>query len=293
MAGDSGVPIADGERLRAYVRKALEEDGAGRDCTTEYLSIGSDPLEARLIVGSAGTIAGLEVARLVFEERDPGVGLVRNVEDGTVVRGGDVVACVSGPGDAILAAERVALNFLQHLSGVATLTARYVEETAGKGPAILDTRKTTPLMRELERYAVRVGGGANHRFNLSDMVLIKENHVRAVGGAKKLVELLRKRKAPLVVEVEVDSLDFLRQVLDAPADRIMLDNFTPDQVRKAVEMVTSFHARSGTPPPRIEVSGGIDVDTIGSYAVAGVDFISIGALTHSAPALDISLEVRS
>ncbi len=277
--------------MRALIRKTLEEDGTDHDRTVEFLAIGQRPMRARIIAGAPGVLAGVGVARMTFEEQAPRVKFDDHMKDGKTVGAGDIVAEVSGPADGILAAERVALNFLQHLSGVATLTARFVGGVGGKGVTILDTRKTLPLLRELQRYAVRVGGGANHRFNLSDMILIKENHIRATGGVDKLLELIPRREAAVAVEVEVDSLGFLRELLGAPVDRIMLDNFSPGDVRQALAMMTEFYGESQTPRPEIEVSGGIDLDTVGEYALNGVDFISVGALTHSAPALDFNLEV--
>lgn len=281
----------DKARVRALIRKTLEEDGTDHDRTVEFLAIGQRPMRARIIAGAPGVLAGVGVARMTFEEQAPRVKFDDHMKDGKTVGAGDIVAEVSGPADGILAAERVALNFLQHLSGVATLTARFVGGVGGKGVTILDTRKTLPLLRELQRYAVRVGGGANHRFNLSDMILIKENHIRATGGVDKLLELIPRREAAVAVEVEVDSLGFLRELLGAPVDRIMLDNFSPGDVRQALAMMTEFYGESQTPRPEIEVSGGIDLDTVGEYALNGVDFISVGALTHSAPALDFNLEV--
>ncbi|MFQ5512347.1 MAG: nicotinate-nucleotide diphosphorylase, partial [Candidatus Krumholzibacteriia bacterium] len=172
----------DEKRVRALIAAALEEDTAAGDVTVAYLGVGSRRVHAHLLAGESGVLAGIEVVRMTFDERDASVRFDRRAQDGKRVRPGDLVAVVTGPAAAVLSAERVALNFLQHLSGVATITARFVASVQGKATSILDTRKTVPLMRELERYAVRVGGGRNHRFNLGDMILIKENHIASAGG---------------------------------------------------------------------------------------------------------------
>ncbi len=235
--------MIDRKEVRALVGAALAEDDATADGTTAYLGVGDNPLSARIVARADGVIAGLEAARTAFELLDPDTVFDTAVSDGDRVAAGDLVVAIHGRADAILGAERVALNFLQRLSGVATLTAAYVEAVAGTDTRVLDTRKTTPLFRSLEKYAVRTGGGENHRFSLSDMLLVKENHFRAVGGARRFVEILGKKKPPLEIEVEVDSIDFLVELLGAPVDRIMLDNFTPGDVARAVSILSDYRAQ--------------------------------------------------
>ncbi|UCG53814.1 MAG: carboxylating nicotinate-nucleotide diphosphorylase [Candidatus Latescibacterota bacterium] len=281
----------DHKEIQRLVDEALAEDGAWDDKTSAYLGIGDKGIRAKLQARASGVVAGLDVARVVFEERDPKTSFNAMVSDGDRVHSGDVVAEIAGRAAGVLSAERVALNFLQHLSGVATLTAQFVECVAGTGIRILDTRKTTPLLRRLEKYAVRVGGGENHRFNLSDMLLVKENHFRAIGGSRTLIALLKKKRPPGLIEVEVDSLTFFRELLGAPVDRIMLDNFSPKEVSEAVGALNEYRGSHPEYQPALEVSGGIDLTNARNYAIKGVDYISIGALTHSAPALDLSLEV--
>jgi nicotinate-nucleotide pyrophosphorylase (carboxylating) len=284
-------PVPDESEVRRLVADALREDGAENDVTTSYLGIGGLEIAAEVVARSAGVIAGLDVARLVFEEADRKVRFVARVRDGQRVGGGDVVARVEGRASGVLAAERTALNFLQRLSGVATLTAGFVERLRGTGVVILDTRKTTPLLRRLEKYAVRVGGGGNHRFDLSDMVLVKENHLRALGGIDALRSRFEAERPPASVEVEVESVAMLRSLLGATLDRVMLDNFSPSEVAEAVAMIAEYRRLHPDFSPSLEVSGGVRLDNVRDYALPGVDYISVGALTHSPPALDMSLEV--
>lgn len=291
MAGHAEHPGIDENDVRRIVTEALREDGAPDDVTTTYLEIGGREIAAALVARAAGVIAGIDVSRLVFEVADRQLRYEPRVRDGARVRPGDIVARIGGRASGILAAERTALNFLQRLSGVATLAAKFVERVEGTGVVVLDTRKTTPLLRRLERYAVRVGGGQNHRFNLSDMLLVKENHLRAVGGIPALRQILEKKKAPAEVEVEVDSIEFLRELLGAPVDRVMLDNFSALEVAEAVAVIAEYRRRHPGSSLTVEVSGGVDLDNVRDYAIPGVDYISIGALTHSPPALDLSLEV--
>lgn len=232
-------------------------------------------------------VSGLEAARAVFGEVDPEVRFTALVDEGDAMRAKIALAEVEGPARSILAAERVALNLLMRLSGIATLTWRYVEAVEGTETAITDTRKTTPGLRVLEKAAVRAGGGTNHRSGLDDGVLIKDNHLALAGGVAEAVRKVRMRASHLLkVEVEIEDLDQLREALDAGADAILLDNMTPEEVRSAVEI-----ARGRDPGVLIEVSGGIDLETVRRYAGAGPDLISVGALTHSAPAVDITLDV--
>ena len=280
----------DARDLRRIVCEALREDGSSNDITTSYLGIGERKIAASIVARARGVVAGIGVARIVFEEAGGGVSYEPRIGDGSKVQDGTVIAEIEGRASVILSAERTALNFLQRLSGVATLTAAFVERVKGTGVIILDTRKTTPLLRGLEKYAVRAGGGRNHRSGLGDMVLVKDNHLQVLGGAG-FRDLLARRKPPADIEVEVDSLPALRSLLGAPVQRVMLDNFSPAGVEEAVRLISDY--RRGHPDftPAVEVSGGVDLGNVRDYAVTGVDFISIGALTHSAPSLDLSLEV--
>ena len=281
----------DMEIVRKIVAAALAEDGASDDVTVAFTGIGDEQLAVRLLAMAPGVLCGMDVVEAVFRETDPDIRVEAVLADGDRLEEGAVIARIDGGARGILAGERVALNFLQRLSGVATLTARFVEQVAGTGVAILDTRKTTPLLRSLEKYAVLTGGGGNHRFNLSDMILIKDNHILAAGGIESLLSRIKTARAPVAVELEVDSLDCFEQALGAPIDRVMLDNFTPDQVRQAVERIRDYAADHPGFKLEVEVSGGITLDSIRDYTVDGVDFISVGALTHSAPGLDMSIEV--
>ncbi|MBI4721035.1 MAG: carboxylating nicotinate-nucleotide diphosphorylase [Chitinivibrionia bacterium] len=281
----------DPSSVREAVKAALAEDAAWDDATSGLLRLSGRTVRAEIRCMSHGVMAGLDIAHAAFRAMDPGVTFEPAAHDGSGVRPGQVVAAVRGDAAAIMAAERTALNFLQRLSGIATLTRDYVGRVAHSGATILDTRKTTPLLRSFEKYAVRVGGGENHRSNLRDMVLIKENHIRACGGIGSVAGKLAGRTAPVAVEVEIDSLDLLRDFLGTPVDRIMLDNFTPDDVQAALAMISSYENAHPGYRPDIEVSGGVTLENISRYAVKGVRYISIGTLTHSARALDFTLEV--
>ncbi|HZD79389.1 MAG TPA: carboxylating nicotinate-nucleotide diphosphorylase [Actinomycetota bacterium] len=266
------------------VRRALAEDAPSGDPTTALVIPAGTSCSAELRAKQAGIVAGMPVARMVFEtavEQDGAgsIGFTARVRDGAEVRPDEVLAVVRGPARTILRAERVAINLLSHLSGVATLTRAFVDAAA---PArILCTRKTTPGLRELERAAVVAGGGSLHRASLSDAVLIKDNHVRIAGGVGTAVRRARREGHP--VEVEVETLDQLDEALAEGAERILLDNATPDLVRRAVDRVGDAG--------RLEISGGVRLETVGDLVSAGARVISVGRLTHSAPALDISLEV--
>jgi nicotinate-nucleotide pyrophosphorylase (carboxylating) len=280
----------DERYVRRIAREALGEDGYSNDVTTSFLGIGSREIVGSIVARAEGIVAGIGVARIVFEEAGGGVVFDPRLADGSMVRDGTVIARIEGRASVILAAERTALNFLQRLSGVATLTAAFVARVKGTGAAILDTRKTTPLLRGLEKYAVRAGGGKNHRLGLSDMVLVKDNHIQVLGGGR-LRDVLASCAPPADVEVEVDSLAALRDLLGAPVQRLMLDNFSPGEVAEAVRLISAYRREHPVFAPAVEVSGGVDLSNVRDYAVPGVSFISIGALTHSAPALDLSLEV--
>ena len=281
------VPV---NKVKQIVSTALGEDLASGDVTTESLVPFALEGKASILVKRDGVLAGIDVAKEVFRQVDHRLRFRALGKDGAKVRKGDVVATVEGKVASILKAERIALNFLQHLSGIATETARYVDAVSGTKAVITDTRKTIPGLRLLEKYAVRAGGGRNHRLNLGDGVLIKDNHLvilRSSGvGLGEAVKKARKR-APraMKVEVEVESVKQAREALSAGADIIMLDNMKVKGMRKVVELVRGRAL--------LEASGGITLDKVRSVAETGVNLISVGALTHSAKALDISLEVES
>jgi nicotinate-nucleotide pyrophosphorylase (carboxylating) len=270
------------------IRQALTEDGAEADITTLSTVPMEQHTQANVIARQTGVIAGLTVAVATFRELDQRVSVETLLEDGAVVQPGQVLAHISGPARSVLSAERVALNFLGHLSGIATLTAQCVRALEGTEARILDTRKTTPGLRSLEKEAVRLGGGQNHRFNLSDGVLIKDNHIKAAGSISQAISLAR-RQAPhlLKIEVECETLTEVKEALEAGADVILLDNMDVETMRSAVEFI-----RSASPKVLIEASGSIGTNPVKLAAVAAtsVDFISIGAITHSAPQFDVSLE---
>ncbi|NJO92334.1 MAG: carboxylating nicotinate-nucleotide diphosphorylase [Chloroflexia bacterium] len=242
---------------------------------------------AKLLVKETGIIAGVDIAKRIFRKIDPSLKTEIFIQDGATVKPGDVVFHVHGSTHTILQAERLVLNFMQRMSGIATNTNRYVEKLAGLKTKVLDTRKTTPGLRVVEKMAVKIGGGKNHRFGLYDMILVKDNHVDFAGGIKKAIEKIQSyliiygKKIP--VEIEVRNMRELEEVLNAGfIDRVMLDNFSPEQTKKAVEFING----------RIEVesSGGINLETIRSYAECGVDFVSVGELTHQIRSIDLSLK---
>jgi nicotinate-nucleotide pyrophosphorylase (carboxylating) len=277
------------EVILRVVRAALEEDLAWGDATTDSLIPPELSCTGVLLAKAAGVVAGLPVAEAVFREVQPDIVFEAAVHDGTTVRPGDILARLQGPAAGLLRAERVALNFLQRLSGIATLTRRYVEAIQGTSARIVDTRKTTPGLRALEKYAVRAGGGQNHRFCLADGVLIKDNHIAALASAgvslREAVARARQQTPhSLRVEVEIMRLDQIEDALAGGADALLLDNMPPPMLREAVRLVAG---RALT-----EASGGITLETVRAVAETGVDLISVGALTHSAPALDISLELE-
>jgi len=270
--------------IRKVVERALAEDVGPGDITTLATVNATATCTAQMVAKAEGIVAGLELARAVFARLDPGVAFQARVQDGEQVRPGTAVAGLSGRTRAILTGERTALNFVQRMSGIATLTARYVEAVRGTGARICDTRKTAPGLRFLDKYAVAAGGGHNHRVGLFDGILVKDNHIRAAGGLEHAMAAVRARAPHLLrVEVEAQSLEQVEEAARAGADVIMLDNMSPDEVRQAV---TAIAGRAQT-----EVSGGVNLETVRAYAKCGVDYISVGALTHSAPALDLSLEI--
>jgi nicotinate-nucleotide pyrophosphorylase (carboxylating) len=262
---------------------ALAEDIGLGDVTTRSILPPGSQSRATILVKEEGVIAGLPVAKAVFQKVDPKIEFKPLVVDGAKVKPTSVVANLSGPTASILTAERTALNFLQHLSGIATLTAAFVAAVAGTRTVILDTRKTTPGFRLLEKYAVRLGGGRNHRRGLYDMLLVKDNHIHATGPLSLTVRRARDAHPSLLLEVEVTSLEQLKEALSMSVDRIMLDNMDLETIRQAVRM------GAGRVP--FEVSGGVSLENVRAIAATGVDFISVGALTHSSMDLDLSLEL--
>jgi nicotinate-nucleotide pyrophosphorylase (carboxylating) len=280
----------DPELAGRVVRAALEEDGAFQDVTTLATVPAAQRGHGVLIAKERGVLAGLPLAKTAFRALDATLEFEAKLNDGARLDQGSVFATVSGPLAPILSAERVALNFLQRLSGTATLTRALVEAVNGLPVRIVDTRKTTPGLRALERYAVRAGGGHNHRFNLADGVLIKDNHI-AAGRARglSLAEIIREARAGiphmLRVEIEVEGFEQAVEAVEAGTDVILLDNMTPEEMARCVKMI---NGRALT-----EASGGITLENVRAIAESGVDVISSGALTHSAKALDISLEIES
>jgi nicotinate-nucleotide pyrophosphorylase (carboxylating) len=275
------------QALKGLIELALAEDlGAAGDVTSIGTLSAEQSIHGRIIAKENGVIAGLKCVQEVYAMVDPSVVVNLHVQDGDAVTVGTLVCSVEGPGRSILTGERTALNFLQRLSGVASLTARYVAAVAGTSTRILDTRKTTPGWRALEKYAVRMGGGQNHRTGLYDMVLIKDNHIAAAGGIAAAVERVRETPAArdLLIEVEVETLEQLQVALGLYVDRILLDNMDTATMKAAVEMAAGRVA--------LEASGNMTLDRVAEVAATGVDFISVGALTHSARALDLSMRLQ-
>ena len=271
------------QAAEAAIEAALREDMPGGDITSESVIPADARSEAFFLAKEDGVAAGLEIAARVFAKIDPSVIFIERFKEGSAFRQGDKLARVKGPTIALLKGERTALNFLQHLSGVATATRRFVEAIAGTKTRILDTRKTTPGLRLLEKYAVRTGGGTNHRISLSDMVLIKDNHLRFVGSVAEAVRRARSKiRHGVRIEVEAASLLQVREALAAGADMIMLDNMPLETMQQAVSLA------GGRVP--LEASGNMTLDRVRAVAETGVDFISVGALTHSARAVDISMD---
>jgi nicotinate-nucleotide pyrophosphorylase (carboxylating) len=285
-------PVATSSRLRfplsqyelaSRVRQALEEDSAFNDVTTIATVVTSRHARAKLVARQDGTIAGLPLALEAFRQLDPKISIRIDAEDGHPVRRGAIVLFLTGHARGLLSAERTALNFMQRLSGIATLAARYVAAVKGTRAKILDTRKTTPGWRTLEKYAVRAGGGTNHRMDLADSVLIKDNHLRAVDGDVRLaIRRCRELEPNAKVEVECESVEQVEAALEAKADIILLDNMPLAEMRTCVEVVAERAL--------VEASGGVHLETVRAIAETGVDFISVGALTHSPPAMNLALD---
>lgn len=273
--------------VEPIVRNALAEDlGLAGDITSAAVIPGDHHSTVVMAARQSGVIAGLDAAELAFQLVDPAITMTRHVNDGAAVEAGEVIATISGPSRGLLTGERTALNFLSHLSGIATVTASIARAIAGTNASVACTRKTTPGLRALEKYAVRAGGGMNHRFALHDAILIKDNHIAIAGGTR---EALRRAKAAaghmVKIEIEVDTLSQLREVMEEGVDAVLLDNMGPEQLREAVGIVAG---RAIT-----EASGRITPDTAAPIAASGVDLISVGWITHSAPILDIGLDFRA
>lgn len=276
-------PITSKLNVDNLIMMALQEDISSEDVTTNAVMRESKAGTAQLICKQDGVIAGLDVFKRVFELLDEKTEVIMYFKDGDAVKNGDLLAVVNGDIRVLLSGERTALNYLQRMSGIATYTRSVADLLKGSKTKLLDTRKTTPNMRIFEKYAVKVGGGHNHRYNLSDGILIKDNHIGAAGSVAKAIEMA-KEYAPFVrkIEVEVENLDMLKEALDAGADIIMLDNMSTEDMKKAVEMVAG--------KAETECSGNVTKENIQRIIDIGVDYVSSGALTHSAPILDVSLK---
>ncbi len=268
---------------------AFAEDVGDGDHTTLSTIPADEMGRQHLLVKEEGTLAGVEMARRVFTKFDPELKMTVFINDGAHVKPGDIAFVVEGKVRSLLQTERIMLNIMQRMSGIATVTAKYQQRLDGLKTKVLDTRKTTPGLRLLEKEAVKIGGGENHRIGLFDMILIKDNHVDFAGGIKEAVAAAKKyckeKGKDLKIEQEVRNEDEIRQALEAGVDRIMLDNFTPERTREAVKLIRSIN-----PAVEIESSGGITLDTLRAYGECGVDFISVGALTHSVKGLDMSFK---
>ncbi len=268
---------------------AFAEDIGDGDHTTLSTIPADEMGRQHLLIKEEGILAGVDIARLVFEKFDPSLKMTVMIEDGAHVRPGDIAFVVEGPVRSLLQTERTMLNIMQRMSGIATQTARYQKKLEGLNTFVLDTRKTTPGLRMLEKEAVRIGGGRNHRIGLFDMILIKDNHVDFAGGISQAVQrakdYCREKGKDLRIEVEVRNNDEIMEAIAAGVDRIMLDNYTPEATKEAVQII-----RRNAPGVEIESSGGITLDTLRAYGEAGVDFISVGALTHSVKGLDMSFK---
>ena len=279
------APLLVSEEELALIDMALAEDRGSGDWTTRWVIPARTRAQARIVAKADGVLSGLAVASAVFLRLDPRVEFVSTLNDGSAIRDGDVVCTIRGPARTILTGERTALNFLQRLSGIATMTRKFVEAVEGTETKILDTRKTTPGLRSLEKAAVKAGGGQNHRVGLYDMVLIKENHIAVAGGVAEAVKRVRDANTRgLRVEVEVRTKDELRAALDIGCDIVLLDNMDVQQIRECVRVV-----KQRSPEVKTEASGNMTLDRVRTIAETGVDYISVGALTHSATALDLSL----
>jgi nicotinate-nucleotide pyrophosphorylase (carboxylating) len=279
------VPFAplDPGTYREVVRRALAEDLGWGDVTTEATVEAALRARGVIVAKCACVIAGLDVAAEAFRQLDPAAVITINQPDGTRVQHGDIVAEVRGAAGAMLTAERTALNFLQRMSGIATLTRAFVDAAGGR-ITILDTRKTTPTLRALEKYAVRAGGGTNHRGGLDDAIMIKDNHVRLAGGVEAAMRRMREARHDMPIEIEAQSMEQVEQAIAAKANIIMLDNMSTEEMRTAVARIAGR--------AKVEISGGVTLDRIPELASTGADYVSVGALTHSAPSADLSFELE-
>lgn len=275
--------IKELRHLRRIIHLALKEDIGTGDITTVATVPGNLNIEGNFIAKEEGVIAGIEVVREIFKIMSPKIIFSANVKDGAIIKKETIIGTVSGKARAILAAERTALNFLQRMSGIATATRAYVEAIKGTKAIIMDTRKTAPLIRFFDKWAVRIGGGHNHRFGLYDMVLIKENHIAAAGGITQAVNQVHRKRKKIKIEVEVRNIEELREALKLNIDRILLDNMTIEKLHEAVYITKG--------KVKLEASGNITLKNVADVAATGVDIISIGSLTHSVRALDISFLV--
>ena len=290
------------ESFLPLVKFALSEDVGTGDVTTLNAVPANVGARAAIVAKQPGVVSGIDIAGMTFREVDASLKFKSTVRDGQEVPAGAAIATISGSAASVMTAERTALNFLMRLSGVATLTREYVNAIEGTGAVILDTRKTTPGLRILEKYAVLCGGGQNHRLALWDMYLVKDNHIRAARGLTNAIDRIQRTRRDLLLEVEVESLDQLHEALRPEVDRILVDNQPPAVVKRCVEEVDRWFEKNPPDHPRVrdgarrwpevEVSGGLNLKTVRAYAETGVDYLSVGALTHSAPALDLSLEIE-
>ncbi len=270
--------------LEKKLREFLEEDIGYKDLTTDNLEINAK-VKGQIIAKSEGIVAGIPFAIKVFQILQPNIEIKFKLNDGDKIKKGDLVLEIVGDGKSILKGERVALNILQRLSGIATTTSKYIEKLKGLKIKLLDTRKTTPGFRAFEKYAVKIGGGDNHRFSLYDMVMIKDNHIALAGGITEAVKQIKSKVSPMVkIEVEVSNLEQLKEALQLDIDIIMLDNMSIDDMKRAVEIVNG--------KVKLEASGNITLENIRDIALTGVDFISTGALIHSSKWLDLSMKIE-
>jgi nicotinate-nucleotide pyrophosphorylase (carboxylating) len=272
------------DKIKHLIELVLSEDIGKGDLTSDATIEENLSSEGMITAKEDGIIAGLPITEMVFHRVDPDLTFVSSSKDGDRIRRGEKVATITGRVKNILSAERVALNFLQRLSGIATLTSKYVETVKGTNVKILDTRKTTPGLRALEKYAVKMGGGENHRMGLFDMILIKENHIKVVGSISQAIQKAKKKCPNEKIEVETKNLEEVNEAVRSGADWIMLDNMSIEEMKKAVKIIRSCKREI-----EIEASGRVDLNNVREIALTGVNFISVGALTHSAPALDFSL----
>jgi nicotinate-nucleotide pyrophosphorylase (carboxylating) len=270
--------------IKSLIARALAEDLGAGDITSDATIPPESTSEAVMLAKQHLVLAGLDVSREVFHYLDPGIQFTPEAKDGDVIHAGTEIARLSGNTRALLAGERVALNLLQHMSGIATLTAAYVDKIKGLKAEVLDTRKTLPGLRQLEKYAVRMGGGKNHRMGLYDMILIKDNHIKSAGSITKAMASARKKSGQLKIEVETGNLNEVREALASKADIIMLDNMPLELMSEAVQIIKG--------QALVEASGNVTLETIRAIAETGVDYISSGSLTHSAPAADISMKIK-